>query len=296
METDVASTCTLLCNMSVFTGPTQAYQYPPSGCYGPPPQQQGYPTVPQTTPAPSKASFTNSASYYHSNHQQQHQLLQHNVASSTYNAPLSCAPPSQPYASLSPSSLPPSSAQYNQQLPPYAAPGSYYGPRAYHAPPASTAGPGAPLVAYPSAPGSGGYGSLGSSQSGSRLGGTTTQVAAPCTTTAPPSRTALWRCSTATAPPPRLLTVKAAQVCRRDWLLWFSCPPSVAPRPSAPQCTGTTPGPLRAATPTAFLTAASPRMASEPPPEPPPLRSIPPRVTTKVTALFGLNRPGLVSS
>lgn len=190
----MTSTCKLLCYMSVFTGPTQAYQsmYPPTGCYGAPPQQHRYPTVPaQTTPAPNKASFTNSANYYHSNHQQQHHL-QHNVASSTYNAPLSSAPPSQPYASLSSSRLSPSNVQYNQQHPPYATPGSYYGPRAYHAPsaqpsqgqqpglvPAPTAGPGAPLVPYPSTPGSGHHGSSSSSQSGCTLGGTTTQIAAP---------------------------------------------------------------------------------------------------------------------
>lgn len=164
--------------------------YSPSGCYGVPPQPQSYPAVPvQTTPAPNKAPFTNSANYYHSNQQQQQQqhLLQHNVASSTYNTPLSSASPSQPYASLSSSRPPPSNAQYLQQHP-YATPGSYYGQPAYPTPSvqpsqaqrprlvsASTGGPGAPLVSYPSAPGSNQYGSM----SGSTLGGMTTQVSAP---------------------------------------------------------------------------------------------------------------------
>lgn len=169
------------------SGPTQTYQsmYPPSGCYGAPPQQQNYPAVPvQTTPAPNKAPFTNSANYYHSN-QQQH-LLQPHVASSTYSAPLSSAPPPQPYASLSSSRPPPSSAQYIQQHP-YAAPGSYYGQPSYHAPsaPASqlqqpgllsapSGGPGAPLASPRSAPGTNRYGSMSSSPSG-----VSTQVAAP---------------------------------------------------------------------------------------------------------------------
>lgn len=163
--------------------------YPPSGCYGAPPQQQSYPTVPvQTTSAPNKAPFTNSANYYHSTQQQQHRL-QHNVASSTYNAPLSSAPPSQPYASLSSSRLPPLNAPIIQQHP-YASPGSNYGPPAYHTPSAqpsqlqqsslvsaasnSTGSPGAPLVSHPSAPGSTQYGSVSSSPSGM-----STQVAAP---------------------------------------------------------------------------------------------------------------------
>lgn len=165
--------------------------YPPSGCYGAPPQQQTHPTVPvQTTPAPNKASFTNSANYCHGNQQQQH-LLQHHVASSTYNTPLSSAPPSQPYASLSSSRLPPLNVQYIQQHP-YATPGSYYGQPAYHPPSAqpsqgqqpslasaSAGGPGAPRASYPPAPTPNQYGSMGLSPSGSTLGGMATQVAAP---------------------------------------------------------------------------------------------------------------------
>ncbi|XP_074530562.1 protein transport protein Sec24B isoform X3 [Halichoeres trimaculatus] len=183
-------------------GPAQAYQpmYPPTGCYGAPPQQQSYPTIPaHSTPAPSKASITNSAhsaNYYQSNHhpqQQHHHIPQHHVASSPYSAPSS-----QPYATL-PSSgppPPPSNAQYNQQQhPPYAAPESYYGQQLYYPPPAQHSsqqqptlvsaparGPGAPfypIVSYPSAPGSSQYGTLSSTQSNTTPGVMPTQMGAP---------------------------------------------------------------------------------------------------------------------
>ncbi|XP_051276667.1 protein transport protein Sec24B isoform X4 [Dicentrarchus labrax] len=184
-------------------GPAQTYQsmYPPTGCYGAPPQQQSYPTIPaHSTPAPHKAPITNSAhsaNYYQSNHQQQqhhHQLPQHHVAPSQYSAPSSSVPPSQPHPTLHSSVPPPSNAQYNQQQhPPYATPGSYYGQQSYHSQqqqqqqqpnlvPAPAGGPGAPLypiVSYPSAPGSSQYGTLSSSQSTSAPGVPPTQMGAP---------------------------------------------------------------------------------------------------------------------
>ncbi|XP_033949101.1 protein transport protein Sec24B isoform X3 [Pseudochaenichthys georgianus] len=131
-------------------GPAQTYQsmHPPAGCYGAPPQQQSYPTIPAQSTPPTKAPLMNSAhsaNYYQSNHHQQHQqhLSQHHVAPSSYSAPLNSAPPSQPYPPPAP---PPSNAHYNQQSfqqqqqqqhPPYATPGSYYTQQAYHAPPAA---------------------------------------------------------------------------------------------------------------------------------------------------------------
>ncbi|XP_039975972.1 protein transport protein Sec24B isoform X3 [Xiphias gladius] len=185
-------------------GPAQTYpsMYPPTGYYGAPPQQQSYPTIPaNSTSVPNKAAITNSAhsaNYYQNNHQQQQQQRhhpQHHVAPSPYNAPLSSAPPSQPYATLPSSAPPPSNTQYNQQPfqqqqqlhPPYATPGSYYGQQSYPAPPAQqpqqqhhpslvpapASGPGAPLypiISYPSAPGSSQYGTLSSSQSSSTAG------------------------------------------------------------------------------------------------------------------------------
>nr|XP_020493137.1 protein transport protein Sec24B-like isoform X2 [Labrus bergylta] len=201
-------------------GPAQTYQsmYPPTGCYGAPPQHQSYPTIPaHSTPAPSKASMTNSvhsANYYQSNHQQQQQqqrpVPQHHVAPSPYSAP-----PSQPVPSSGP--VPPH-AQYNQQLqhPPYATPGSYYGPQSYHPPPAQhtsqqqqqqqqqqptlvpapASGPGAPLhpiVSYPSAPGNSQYGTLSSSQNNTTPGVLPTQMGAPLhqySTSRPASTTA----------------------------------------------------------------------------------------------------------
>ncbi|XP_010781067.1 trithorax group protein osa-like [Notothenia coriiceps] len=196
-------------------GPAQTYQsmHPPAGCYGAPPQQQSYPTIPAQSTPPIKAPLMNSAhsaNYYQSNHQQQQQhLSQHHVAPSSYSAPLNSAPPSQPYP---PSAPPPSNAHYNQQSfqqqqqqqqqqqhPPYATPGSYYTQQAYHAPPAAAqpfqqqqqhpslvpappGAPGAPLypiVSYPSAPGISQYGTLSSSQSTSSLGVMPTHMGAP---------------------------------------------------------------------------------------------------------------------
>lgn len=172
--------------------------HPPTGCYGAPPQQQSYPTIPAySTPVPNKAPITNSANYYQSNHQQQQQ--QHHVAPSPYTAPSNSAPaPSQSYATHpSTAPPPPSNAHYNQQpfqqqqqQPPYATPGSYYGQQSYHAPPAQqpslvpapAGAPGAPvypIVSYPSAPGSSQYGTLSSSQSISTHGGMPTQMGAP---------------------------------------------------------------------------------------------------------------------
>ncbi|XP_074505144.1 protein transport protein Sec24B isoform X2 [Sebastes fasciatus] len=200
-------------------GPAQTYQsmHPPAGCYGAPPQQQSYPTIPaDSTPFPNKTPIMNSAhsaNYYQSNHHQQQQH-QHHVAPSSYSA--SSAPPSQPYATL-PSSAPPpppsSNAHYNQQPfqqppqqpPPYATPGSYYGQQSYQAPPAQqqpslvpapSGAPGAPvypIVSYPSAPGSSQYGTLSSSQSTSTHGVMPTQMGAPLhqySTSRPASTTA----------------------------------------------------------------------------------------------------------
>lgn len=198
----------------LFPGPTQTSQssYPPSGCYGAPPQQHGYSAVPvHAAAAPNKAPFANTAKHYHSN-QQQHLLQQCHVASTAYNAPLSSAPPSQPSASLSSARLPPPNAQHIQQHP-YPAPGPYSGHPAYHAPPAQppqprlvsapAGGPGAPLVSSPSAPGANRYGSMASSQSGSALGGLTTQVAAPLHhySGAQPASTLLVQHGYGTAPP-----------------------------------------------------------------------------------------------
>ncbi|XP_035504996.1 protein transport protein Sec24B isoform X2 [Scophthalmus maximus] len=200
-------------------GPAQTYPsvYPPTGYYGAPPQQQSYPTThAHSNAGPNKAPITNSAhsaNYYqnnhhhhpHQHHQHQPHLPQHHVTPSPYSAPPSSAPPSQPYATL-PSSAPPppSNAQYNpqqpvqqQQHPPYATPGSYYGQQhSYHAPaaqrpqqqkhpslvPVPAGGPGAPLhpiVSYPSALGSSQYGTLSSLQSAPAHGVMPTQVGAP---------------------------------------------------------------------------------------------------------------------
>ncbi|XP_034545344.1 protein transport protein Sec24B isoform X2 [Notolabrus celidotus] len=214
-------------------GPAQAHQsmYPPTGCYGAPPQQQSYPTIPaHSTPAPSKASITNSAhgaNYHQSNHQpqqqQHHHIPQHHVAPSSYSAPSS-----QPYATLPSSGPPPSNAQYNQQPhPPYASPGSYYGQQLYYSPPAQQApqqqqqqqqptlvsapasNPGAahyPIVSYPSAPGSSQYGTLSSTQSNSTPGVNPTQMGAPLhqyNSSRPASTTAVQ--PGYSAPPPRQL-------------------------------------------------------------------------------------------
>lgn len=188
---------------SSSAGPAQTYQsmYPPPGCYGAPPHQQSYPTIP-AQPAPNKAPITNSAHYYQGNHH--HHQQQHHVAPSPYSAPPSSAPPPQTYAASTPSSRPPppppSNSQYNQQQqqhPPYATPGSYYGQQSYPAPvaqqqqqqpqpslvPAPAGGPGAPLypiVSYPSAPGSSQFGTLSSSHhSTPGPGGMPTQMGAP---------------------------------------------------------------------------------------------------------------------
>ncbi|XP_040030266.2 protein transport protein Sec24B isoform X3 [Gasterosteus aculeatus] len=202
-------------------GPGQTYQsmHPPAGCYGAPPQQQNYPTIPALpTSVPNKAPATNSAhgaNYYWSNqqqqhhhqhhhhhHQQQHHLSQHHVAPSPYSASLSSDAPSQPYATVPSSAPPPSNAHYNQQPlqqhPPYAPSGRYYGPQAYHAPPAPpppeqqqqqpslvpapAVGPGAPIhpiVSYPSAPGSSQFGTLSSFQNAAVHGVMPTQMGAP---------------------------------------------------------------------------------------------------------------------
>ncbi|XP_038554677.1 protein transport protein Sec24B isoform X3 [Micropterus salmoides] len=218
-------------------GPAQTYQsmYPPTGCYGPPPQQQSYPTVPaHSTLAPNKAPITNSAhsaNYYQSHHQQHqhhhhHHLPQHHVAPSPYSAPSSSAPPSQPYATLPSPRPPPSNAQYNQQQhPPYATPGSYYGQQSYHLPPpqptqqqqqqpslmpAPAGGPGAPLypiVSYPSAPGSSQYGTLSSSQSTSTPGVMPTQMGAPLHqySTSRPASTTTVQPGYSVAPPSQLV-------------------------------------------------------------------------------------------
>uniref|UniRef100_A0A672FZB8 Protein transport protein Sec24B-like n=1 Tax=Salarias fasciatus TaxID=181472 RepID=A0A672FZB8_SALFA len=196
--------------LSFLSGPVQSYPSmypPPTGYYGGPPHQQSYPSIPaNAAPAPSKAPLTNSShsTNYYQNSQQQ-QLHQHHVAPLPYSTPLSSAASSPPYATL-PSSAPPPS---NQQCPPYATPGSYYGQQSYHPPPTqyaqqqqqqqqqptlvpvTAAGTGAPLypiVSYPSAPGSGQYGTLSSSQSAS------TQMGAPLhqyNAAPPPSTTAV---------------------------------------------------------------------------------------------------------
>uniref|UniRef100_A0A8C6NJX6 SEC24 homolog B, COPII coat complex component n=1 Tax=Nothobranchius furzeri TaxID=105023 RepID=A0A8C6NJX6_NOTFU len=163
------------------TGPLQNYpsMYPPTGYYSAPPQHQSYPTIPgQNISAPTPSYST--------------------------------GPPSQPYASI-PSSAPPSSnAQYiqqpfQQQQPPFAPPGSYYGQQSYQAPPAQlhqqqhsslalAPAPIHPNVSYLSAPGSSQHGTLSSSQSPSTPGAMTTQVGAPLhqySSTPPPSSTAL---------------------------------------------------------------------------------------------------------
>ncbi|XP_029965333.1 protein transport protein Sec24B isoform X2 [Salarias fasciatus] len=202
-------------------GPVQSYPSmypPPTGYYGGPPHQQSYPSIPaNAAPAPSKAPLTNSShsTNYYQNSQQQ-QLHQHHVAPLPYSTPLSSAASSPPYATLPSSAPPPSNAQYSQQplqqqqqCPPYATPGSYYGQQSYHPPPTqyaqqqqqqqqqptlvpvTAAGTGAPLypiVSYPSAPGSGQYGTLSSSQSAS------TQMGAPLhqyNAAPPPSTTAV---------------------------------------------------------------------------------------------------------
>ncbi|XP_029368766.1 protein transport protein Sec24B [Echeneis naucrates] len=182
-------------------GPAQTYpsMYASTGYYGPPPHQQSYPTIPaHSTSVPNKTSITNSAqsaNYYENNHQQQH-----HVAPAPYNTPCTSASPSQPY-----SAPPPSNTQYSQQPfqqqqqhPPYATPGSYYGQQPYHGVPttvqhpqqqqnpslvpAPAVGPGAPLypiVSYPSVPGSGQYGTLSPSQSTSTPGVMPIQMSAP---------------------------------------------------------------------------------------------------------------------
>ncbi|XP_077388931.1 protein transport protein Sec24B [Festucalex cinctus] len=151
--------------------PTYTSTYPNTGYYGAPPQQQNYPTIPShCTGVSSKTPVTNSAHHvnnYYPNH--------HHVA------PVCSAPPPQRHTSALPS---PSDhyTQFHQQQqhPPYATPGGYYGQTSYHTPtaqcqqqqptllPAPPSGPGGaavyPIVSYPSAPGTSQYGTLVSSQ------------------------------------------------------------------------------------------------------------------------------------
>uniref|UniRef100_A0A3P9BQV6 SEC24 homolog B, COPII coat complex component n=1 Tax=Maylandia zebra TaxID=106582 RepID=A0A3P9BQV6_9CICH len=199
----------------LLPGPVQSYpsMYPITGYYGAPAQQQqSYSTIPsQATPVSSKAPITNSAhsaNYYQNNHPQQ---LQH--------APLSSAPPSQPYATH-PSSAPPPSNQH----PPYTTPASYYGPQSYHASPAqqsqqqqqqpslvpmAASGPGGPLypiVSYPSAPGSSQYGTLSSSQSTTQMGAPLHQYGAE-----PPASSASGHSGYGMAPPSQVAPTVNAQ-------------------------------------------------------------------------------------
>lgn len=189
-------------------GPTYPFTYPPTGYYGPPPQQQGYPTTPaHCTPSTNKSHITNSAhnAANYNQHQQQHLPLHPgapHVAPSAYGAPPSSTAPAQLYgttpATLPTSAPPPPNPQRNpptlQQHIPYGTSGGYYGQQPYHTPqaqhlqqqpslvPAPASGPGAPLypiVSYPSAPGSSQYGTLRSSQTSSAPGAVPTLMSAP---------------------------------------------------------------------------------------------------------------------
>ncbi|KAK1903755.1 Protein transport protein Sec24B [Dissostichus eleginoides] len=89
-------------------GPAQTYQsmHPPAGCYGAPPQQQSYPTIPAQSTPPNKAPLMNSAhsaNYYQSNHQQQQQhLSQHHSTSSLGVMPTHMGAPLHQYNSPPP--------------------------------------------------------------------------------------------------------------------------------------------------------------------------------------------------
>uniref|UniRef100_A0A667Y5H4 SEC24 homolog B, COPII coat complex component n=1 Tax=Myripristis murdjan TaxID=586833 RepID=A0A667Y5H4_9TELE len=151
-------------------GPAQTYpsMYPPAGYYGAPPQQQGYPTIPaRCSPAPSKSPITNNAH-----------------TPSSYGAPPSSLPPSQPYGTT-PATLPTSAAPPANLYHAPPAPQQQHQQQQQQQPclvPAPASGPGAPLypiVSYPSAPGSSQYGTLRSSQASSTTGAVPTLMSAP---------------------------------------------------------------------------------------------------------------------
>nr|XP_057920386.1 protein transport protein Sec24B isoform X1 [Doryrhamphus excisus] len=174
-------------------GPIQTYTptCPPVGYYGAPPQQQNYPGIPSHYP--SKAHTMNSVhsanNYYQNHHQHPHV------------APTSTIPSNYHYAQQ----------PFQQQHPPYATPGSYYGQPPYHALPAQCqqqptllpappSGPGAPtypIVSYPSAAGTSQYGTLTSTQTFATPGatqysapqqGSTAAALHPGCSTAPPTQ------------------------------------------------------------------------------------------------------------
>ncbi|XP_077434311.1 protein transport protein Sec24B [Vanacampus margaritifer] len=154
-------------------GPVQTYTstYTNMGYYGAPPQQQNRPTIPSHCKAPVTNSARHVNNYY---------------PNDRHVAPPCSAPPTQRHAAAVRSTSG-HYAQFQQQHPPYANPGGYYGQTSYHTPAAQCqqqqptllaappSGPGAavyPIVSYPSAPGTSQYGTLVSGQIAATAGAT----------------------------------------------------------------------------------------------------------------------------
>ncbi|XP_057707043.1 protein transport protein Sec24B [Corythoichthys intestinalis] len=157
-----------------FKGPVQTYTsgYPAIGYYETQPRLQNYSTTPSH-----KAPVMNSAHHVNNYYQNHCQV-----------APLGSAPPPQQRTPAAPSTAPLPSTPYaqfqQQQHPPTATAGAFYGQTLYHPPaaqcqqqqptllPAPPSGPETPLypiVSYPSAAGTSQYGTLVSSQTAAAL-------------------------------------------------------------------------------------------------------------------------------